>query len=1143
MLDDFTLQTKYTSEKELLAKLGSQLNLSPQIWQKISDDAAGWVAQIRANKKHGLMEYFLAQYSLSTDEGVALMCLAEAMLRTPDNKTIDRLIADKIIPLNWRQHLRASPSALVNIVTWELCVTQYLLTQHNSIKQFAKPFIRYGAHRAMQQMGKQFILGENIDKALKNSGKYQARGFTYSYDMLGEAAITAQDAAFYYQSYQQAITAIGASCHHHNVIDNAGISVKLSALHPRYEVAQEKRVMAEIVPILHSLATNAKNLNIGLNIDAEEQARLVLSLKIIEAVFESKDLADWDGFGVVVQAYGKRASYMLDWLYRLAKKHQRKIMVRLVKGAYWDSEMKWSQIEGASDFPLFTTKAATDVSYIANVKKLFDYSDYLYPQLATHNAHTMAAVLALANKRDFEFQRLHGMGETLHDIMVQQLGHKSRIYAPVGAYPDLLAYLVRRLLENGANSSFVHQIMDSSITPEQMVHNPMTLLPSQQMPKNLVKPSDIFGDTRVNSKGFDINDEQTLLIIEQARNVPIPDAIPLIVGGDATGERVIINNPANGEKVATLIYADKQTVMTAIDSASAWHISTKERATILRIAADLYEQNFGLLFAVLTTEAGKTLPDAIGELREAVDFLRYYANEAEKIASATQKEFNGGIFTAISPWNFPLAIFTGQIAAALAMGNGVLAKPAEQTSLTAFIAVQLLHQAGVPPAVLQLMTGEGATIGTILTQHPKISGVVFTGSTETAQIIRRNMAHYLSANAPLIAETGGLNAMIVDSTALPEQAVRDVIISAFQSAGQRCSALRCLYIQEEIADSFLEMLKGAMDELTLGDPYQLSTDIGPLIDEQAKQHINAYIAEQQVQGKLLYQLDAPSDGCFVAPCLIQVSDIEEMQQEIFGPVLHIATFKSDAIDDIITAINQKGFGLTFGLHSRITAHIDHIAARLKVGNIYVNRNQIGAIVGSQPFGGEGLSGTGPKAGGPLYVQHFAKTERITVEAEWQEDCDSQALQHVIDNANKQAKERVITQKMMPQKMMPQKMMKGVTGESNHWRTVPRGAILCLGPTKDLMAQQIKHVTEMGGIAVGIEGALAPEILLTLQDFYGVIYWGKREMAEDYAKILSKRTGAIIPLITIMPHLAHIAHERHICIDTTASGGNAALLTG
>ena len=491
MIDDFTLQAKYANEHDLIAKLGAQLDLSPQIWQKISDDAAGWVTQMRGNKKHGkkhgLMEYFLAQYSLSTSEGVALMCLAEAMLRTPDNKTIDRLIADKIIPLNWRQHLSASPSTLVNITTMGLCVAQYLLTQKNIVKHLAKPFIRYGANLAMQQMGKQFILGETIDKALKNSSQYQAQGFTYSYDMLGEAAITAQDAAFYYHSYQQAIEAIGASCQHDNVIDNAGISVKLSALHPRYEVAQEKRVMAEMVPIMHALAKQAKNLNIGLNIDAEEQARLVLSLKIIEAVFASEDLQGWDGFGVVVQAYGKRASYVLDWLYRLAKKHQRKIMVRLVKGAYWDSEMKWSQIEGAPDFPAFTSKAATDVSYIANVKKLFDYSDYLYPQLATHNAHTMAAVLALANGRDFEFQRLHGMGETLHDIMVQQLGHKSRIYAPVGAYPDLLAYLVRRLLENGANSSFVHQIMDKSIAPEQMVRNPISLLPSQKMPKGLVR--------------------------------------------------------------------------------------------------------------------------------------------------------------------------------------------------------------------------------------------------------------------------------------------------------------------------------------------------------------------------------------------------------------------------------------------------------------------------------------------------------------------------------------------------------------------------------------------------------------------------------------------------------------------------------
>jgi RHH-type transcriptional regulator, proline utilization regulon repressor / proline dehydrogenase / delta 1-pyrroline-5-carboxylate dehydrogenase len=1102
----FTLEQKFADERALVDRLVSEAALSPELRQGISKRTAGLVRRIRAEDEPSLMEHFLAEYGLSTREGVALMCLAEAMLRVPDAYTVDELIEDKIAPSDWGRHLGTASSSLVNASTWALMFTGRVLDDDHpgvagvlrgAIKRLGEPVIRVAVGRAMKEMGRQFVLGETIGKALERSRKWESQGYTYSYDMLGEAAMTSADARRYAKSYADAIAAIAKACTKGSVEANPGISIKLSALHPRYEVAQEDRVLEELVPVVRDLARQAAKAGMGLNVDAEEQDRLVISLKVIEAVLSDPELKGWDGFGVVVQAYGKRAGAMLDWLYALATRLDRRIMVRLVKGAYWDTEMKRSQVEGFPGFPLFTSKTATDVSYIANARKLFSYSDRIYPQFATHNAHTVAAVLELAEGRRFEFQRLHGMGERLHDIVLRETKGRCRIYAPVGAHRDLLAYLVRRLLENGANSSFVHQIVDESVAPEDIARDPFEA--EHRAPSSLVAPAAIFG-SRNNSKGFDLTDEETLARIEAARGVSLAQAGPRVVGR-ATGETRPVINPATGETVGEIIEADAETVAEAIASAAAWDASPEERAAVLHRAADLYEENYGEIFAALGREAGKSLPDAVGELREAVDFLHYYAAEGAKVSRPPR-----GIVTAISPWNFPLAIFTGQIAAALMAGNAVLAKPAEQTSIVATIGARLLHEAGVPASALQLLPGQGGTVGAALTSDPRISGVVFTGSTDTALKIRRAMAENLDPGAPLIAETGGLNAMIVDSTALPEQAVRDIVASSFRSAGQRCSALRCLYVQEDVAPQLIEMIKGAMDELEVGDPWLLSTDVGPVIDAEAQEGIAAYLKTKSNQ--ILHQVDAPSVGHFIPPTLLKVTGIKDLEREIFGPVLHVATFKGEKLPKVIEAINAKGFGLTFGLHTRIDNRVQEVADAIHVGNIYVNRNQIGAVVGCQPFGGEGLSGTGPKAGGPFYLARFyAPLEQVPGSAAHPEEV---------------------------------RVMPGPTGEMNQLTLIPREPILCLGP--DRIEEQIRAVRSLGGRAVSGSG-VSPEDLASRNGFSGVIWWGDEPTARACARALAKRNGPLLPLITSAPDAAHVHHERHLCIDTTAAGGNAALLAG
>ena len=1104
---------------------------------QIAQNATDLVKGIRKADSPGLMEVFLAEYGLSTEEGIALMCLAEALLRVPDAETMDELIEDKIAPSDWGRHLGKSSSSLVNASTWALMLTGRVLdergrsaaqTLRGAIKRLGEPVIRTAVGRAMKEMGRQFVLGETIDAALTRARSLEARGYSYSYDMLGEAARTMTDAKEYHVAYARAIRAIGARATGNDIRSNPGISVKLSALHPRYEMAQHDRVMAELVPRLRELARLACGLGLGFNIDAEEADRLALSLEVIGAVLADPALEGWDGFGVVVQAYGPRAGDVIDWLDTTAEALDRKLMVRLVKGAYWDTEIKRAQVLGLDGFPVLTQKVATDVNYIACARKLLHARSRIYPQFATHNAHTVAAILHMAeemgvNALDYEFQRLHGMGEKLHDLVLNKNGTRCRIYAPVGAHKDLLAYLVRRLLENGANSSFVNQIVDEAVPPQVVAACPFTALqalPQGRNPK-LASGPDLFGVGRRNARGWDLTCARDLEEIASAREAFKDKAFhasPLIAGdpeGDASYDAV---NPAQpGDIVGTVTKATPQDVATALEAARPWQADVSLRADILRRAADLYEANFGQIFAILAREAGKTQADAVGELREAVDFLRFYANEAHNLKAPAR-----GVFTCISPWNFPLAIFTGQIAGALASGNGVLAKPAEQTPLIAHLATTLLHKAGVPREVLQLLPGDGPEVGAALTSDARVSGVAFTGSTATALAIRRTMAAHLSPGAPLIAETGGLNAMIVDSTALPEQAVRDVLASSFQSAGQRCSALRCLYVQEDIAAEFQAMLFGAMDELCLGDPWHLATDSGPVIDARAHDEISAYIRRAREDGRVLHELTVPKEGYFVPPVVIRVAGISELEREVFGPVLHLATYKASELDRVIDDINATGYGLTFGLHTRIDTRVQHIVEKVQAGNIYVNRNQIGAVVGSQPFGGEGLSGTGPKAGGPHYLSRFTQQKAP------KSDSPAQPSGPPKLNAPLRRPDLPDVQEMP-----------GPTGESNRLRHSHRAPLLCLGPGKDLAQSQARAVEALGGLAAVHDGL--PQGLDNLDGFGGILFWGPESQAQEIVQALAQRDGPILPLITDMPDTAHVLLERHLCVDTTASGGNAQLL--
>jgi len=970
---------------------------------------------LEAQNEQSGVEALLHEYDLSNDEGIVLMCLAEALLRVPDQETADKLIHDKITTSDWAKHLGRSRRLFVNASTWGLVLTDRLIDTADAESRFGgvmrrmvarlgEPVVRAAIMRAMRILGRTFVLGRTIDEAIKRARATEKQGYRYSYDMLGEAARTMADADDYFEAYRTAIRAIGRQARGSEIANRPGISVKLSALHPRYELAQYNRVMEELLPRLKKLCHEARAQNIGLCVDAEEAARLDLSLDLIEAVADDPELADWQGFGLAVQAYQKRAFVLLDWLIDLARRRQRPLMIRLVKGAYWDTEIKDSQVQGLADYPVFTRKVATDVSYLACARKMLAARGTIYPQFATHNAHTVAAILEMAgDAQGFEFQRLHGMGESMYRQIVgsDKLGVPCRIYAPVGSHEELLAYLVRRLLENGANSSFVNQIQDDNLSIDEMVADPVETLRRTRPVRHpkIPLPVNLYGNERRNSQGFDFSDRNALP--ELARDMEAAtrqnwQARPLIGGQAQDGEVQPVRNPANrAQQVGDVVWATRDHVDRALEAANrvapGWDATpAARRAECLEKAADLYEQHMAELMALCVREAGKSLADAIAEVREACDFCRYYAAQARArfdqplpmpgpTGESNELSLHGrGTFLCISPWNFPLAIFTGQVTAALAAGNAVIAKPAEQTSLIAAHAVRLMHEAGIPQDVLNLLPGIGGEVGPALVSDARINGVAFTGSTDTAHAIHKGLAQRKGPIIPLIAETGGQNALIVDSTALPEQVVVDVLQSAFYSAGQRCSALRVLFVQEDVADKMIKMITGAMDELVVGDPGWLSTDIGPVIDDDALQMLHKHAQRMEDKGRLVARarLGAEADqGTFIAPAAFRLESIDELEREVFGPFLHVVRYRTSELDAVIEAINRTGYGLTLGIHSRIDDTVDYITSRVRVGNMYVNRNMVGAVVGTQPFGGEGLSGTGFKAGGPHYLLRFA-TERV-----------------------------------------------------------------------------------------------------------------------------------------------------------------------
>ncbi len=1017
-------------ESAYVSELVKLLNAEEKDAKRIGDKTAELVREIRTmDTAVDSIDELLQQYSLDTQEGVLLMCLAEALLRIPDKETADALIEDKLGVADWKSHLGQSESWFVNASTWGLLMTGNVIKMdlpkgdgkpatfiNRMVNRLGEPVIRRAMYQAMKVMGKQFVLGRDIKEALKRSQPLFDKGYTYSYDMLGEAACTRDDAKGYFDDYARAIRTVGETSRKlKEGTPSPSVSIKLSALHPRYEFGRREQVLEELVASVRELAGIARELNVAITIDAEEVDRLEISLEVFRAVYESDTCRGWGKFGLVVQAYSTRALPTLQYLNRIADLQGDEIPLRLVKGAYWDSEIKESQELGVEGYPVFTRKASTDVSYLVCVRFLLSENTRgrIYPQFATHNAHTISTILDVANAgetRQFEFQRLHGMGEALYEAALKRApkGTWCRIYAPVGAHKDLLPYLVRRLLENGANSSFVHQLVDPRVPVESLCTHPVATLNQYKTYHNprIALPPNIYGADRLNSRGINlnINSQYQPLIDEMATHMDTTyDVRPQLafdVEVNAERRQAVTCPFDRRDTLGHVQWTSAEEASKAIDAAWAafprWEQTpVEERATILERFGDLMETHTAELMTLCSREGGKLLTDGIAEIREAVDFCRYYANRA-RADFAEPTELQGptgehnqimlggkGVFACISPWNFPVAIFCGQMVAAAVTGNTVVAKPAEQTSLVAHRVVELLREAGMPHDVVQLLPGDGPTVGSVLSSDPRITGVCFTGSTQTAQIINRSLAARENAPLPtLIAETGGLNAMIVDSTALPEQVVNDVVQSAFQSAGQRCSALRVLYVQEDVAERVIGLLKGAMDELKIGDPRDLGTDVGPVIDEEARAGLLKHIEEYRSQGRVIAEAAVDKTitehGTFVAPVALRIDGIDSLESEQFGPVLHIATWKGGEVDKVIDTINGLGYGLTFGVHSRNESFANAVAQKIRVGNVYVNRNIIGAVVGVQPFGGQGFSGTGPKAGGPHYLHRFATEKTRTV---------------------------------------------------------------------------------------------------------------------------------------------------------------------
>jgi len=1216
-------------ETEAVPMLLEQARLPAPLAEKTHQLAWSLADKLRHQKgatgRAGMVQSLLQEFSLSSQEGVALMCLAEALLRIPDKPTRDALIRDKISNGNWQSHLGRSPSLFVNAATWGLLFTGRLVSTHNEanlsrslnriISKSGEPLVRKGVDMAMRLMGEQFVTGETIAEALANARKLEEKGFRYSYDMLGEAALTASDAKAYLVSYQQAIHAIGKASNGRGIYEGPGISIKLSALHPRYSRAQYQRVMEELYPILKSLTLLARSYDIGINIDAEEADRLELSLDLLEKLCFEPELEGWNGIGFVIQAYQKRCPFVIDSLIDLAQRSRRRLMIRLVKGAYWDSEIKRAQMEGLEGYPVYTRKVYTDISYLACARKLLAVPNLIYPQFATHNAHSLAAIYHMAGNNyypgQYEFQCLHGMGEPLYEQVVGKiadgkLNRPCRIYAPVGTHETLLAYLVRRLLENGANTSFVNRIADNTLPLDELVADPVQLverlaategaigLPHPKIPL----PRDLYGDKRPNSAGLDLANEHRLASLSSALLSSAAQpwrAEPMIEGELSDGVFRPVLNPADPtDIVGEVREASEQEVAQAlaasVNAGPIWFATPpQERAAILERAAVMMEGEMQTLIGILVREAGKTFSNAIAEVREAVDFLYYYAGLVQSdFDNETHRPL--GPVVCISPWNFPLAIFTGQIAAALAAGNSVLAKPAEQTPLIAAQAVRILLEAGVPAGVVQLLPGLGETVGAQLTGDERVRGVMFTGSTAVATLLQRNLAGRLDPQGrptPLIAETGGMNAMIVDSSALTEQVVLDIVSSAYDSAGQRCSALRLLCIQDDVADHTLKMLRGAMAECRMGNPERLSTDIGPVIDAEAKENIERHIQAMRAKGLTVFQAVQENlqdskewqSGTFIMPTLIELNSIDELDKEVFGPVLHVVRFTRSALPQLIEQINASGYGLTLGVHTRIDETIAQVTQRAKVGNLYVNRNMVGAVVGVQPFGGEGLSGTGPKAGGPLYLYRLLSHRpdnalQVTLDRHDAERPLDATLRPSLLEAHRAlsswAKAKPALADLCARyEQLAQggtvRLLPGPTGERNTYILLPRERVLCLADNEADALIQLAAVTSVGSRALWQDDELHRKLAQSLpeqvraridfardplapeQHYDAVIYHGDADQLRLLCEKVAARDGAIVSVQGFARGetnllLERLLIERALSVNTAAAGGNASLMT-
>ena len=1207
------LASHYTrNEAAVLADAIGIAALSDMERTRISDRASDLVRRIRREMDRPVfMDALLQEYGLSTEEGVILMRLSEALIRTPDFSTSRKLVRDKLEGANWTTHAGRSASFVVNQATSGLRLSSAWIkasggvAASNLAARLGDRVLTSAVERSMGLMGGHFVLGRTIREAVRKASQHSGERVTHSYDMLGEAAYTREDAEAYFSAYLGAAQHLAAQTDGRaSVAEAPGLSVKLSALHPRYEYAQSEKCVPALTARLIELALIAKEAGFGLTVDAEEADRLETSLIIFRNLLTEPALADWDGLGIVVQAYQRRALPLLRWLIDETRAAGRAITVRLVKGAYWDMEIKRAQELGLESYPVFTRKENTDVSYLACARVLLDARNCLFAQFATHNAHTAAAIQHMAGRDEgFEFQRLHGMGEALHEVLLAQTGVGSRIYAPVGEHKDLLPYLVRRLLENGANSSFVNQLFDPEIKPDALAADPIEKAERNQTAANphLRPPRDLFHGQRLSAYGIDVTQKE----VAQEKQAAVKSGSPLhaasIVAGRETGDRPVdVVNPANsGDIIGAARTVGAECVSRAVESAarSGWRagMTASERADCLFAAADRLEEEMDDFLRLCVLEAGKTLPDAIAEVREAVDFCRYYALEAQTPRIESRKPL--GVVACISPWNFPLAIFLGQIVAALSVGDTVVAKPAQQTPLISYRAIKLLQASGAPADAVQLLLGDGAELGNALTRHPDIAGVCFTGSTATAKRIALNLAETGRSDTPLIAETGGVNAMIVDSTALPEQAVQDVVASAFQSAGQRCSACRLVCVQDDIADAFITMLSGAMRELTVGDPALLSTDVGPVIDARAHAMIGEYVTASRGAFDIVGQApdhDGQQTGFFSTPVAFEVARVSDVKKEVFGPVLHVVRFSAGEIESVVEEINDLGYGLTMGLHTRLDDRVRRIADMAHVGNLYVNRNQIGAVVGVQPFGGEGLSGTGPKAGGPNYLLRLTQNHRTapsgppnTAMPAPPETIDVREANEAILQARRAAQQWAATatpaertnhakralasafaeaESNLPDVSVERSiLLPGPTGETNRLTLCPRGALICFGAddAQTLIRQILLALSAGNGLLVALPPDAQPYLpqlnklasalpygIISIRPYTeaaglidapvdGVISDGP--VRAMIAEQVCRRAGPILPVLSAFDEPERFYHERTTTINTTAAGGNASLL--